>query len=360
MKDTPHRIPTLDGLRALSILIVVISHIVYSRFHIDKHYLTGKLGVRIFFAISGFLITTILISEYEKSSSINLKTFFFRRVFRIFPAYLFFLGFMMTFSIFGNIQLSDFISPLTYTSNYLFASVPLQIQHTWSLAVEEQFYLIFPVVLACAGLVKYKKFLLLILLITPLFRVVTYLFSYDADKYLNISWNFHTNMDVLATGCLLALYRSELHSNERYGKMLGSKACFGFALFTIFFSGYFSDDYLTIFYLLGISLMNSSIVFCIDWLIVNRESLAGKFLNLRPLKFIGVLSYSIYLWQQIFTFYNEQMPWTYLPVNVLLLAGFSLFSYYFVEKNFLLLRQKLEKKLFTGKPAKTILEPSVN
>lgn len=361
MKERLHRIPTLDGLRAISILIVVISHFFYGQFT-DKPYLTGNLGVRIFFAISGFLITNILISEFEKDSKINLKVFFFRRVFRIFPAYLFFLGFMLVFSIFGNVLLTDFIPPLTYTTNYFFSTIPRELQHTWSLAVEEQFYIIFPVILFFAGLVRYKKFLLLILLITPLFRVITHLFSSanGTEKLMSISWNFHTTMDILATGCLLALYRKELHSNRYYGKMLGSKFCFGFALFIIFLTGYFSEEYLTIFYLFGISLMNLSIVFCIDWLLENQESRASKFTNLRPLKFIGVLSYSIYLWQQAFAFYNSSLPWTYFPYNIFLLSAFSLFSYYVVENNFLNLRRKLEKKLFAEKSAANILEPSVN
>jgi len=361
MKEKSHRIPSLDGLRAISILIVVISHFFYGQFT-DRPYLTGNLGVRIFFAISGFLITNILINEFEKDSKINLKLFYFRRAFRIFPAYLFFLGFMMIFTIFGSLVPSDFFPPLTYTSNYLFSSIPRELQHTWSLAVEEQFYLIFPFVLSFIGLIRYKKFLVLILLITPLFRVITHLASSsnEIEKYISISWNFHNTMDILATGCLLALYRDELHLNGFYRKMLDSKFCFASTLFIIFSAGYFSDDYLTIFYLFGISLMNLSIVFCIDWLLVNQHSAAAKLTNLRPLKFIGVLSYSIYLWQQIFAFHDDKLPWTHFPLNLILLSAFSLFTYYFVEKTLLVRRQNLEKELFAEKSAKNILEPSVN
>lgn len=355
------RIQSLDGLRAISIIIVTLSHIFSGYGFDDRLFIVGNFGVRIFFAISGFLITSILMSETEKNSGIDLKKFYFRRVLRIFPAYLFFLGFAYCFLHYNFLTVKSFLPALTFTTNYFF-DVPHQIQHLWSLAVEEQFYLIFPVIMAFVGITKCRKFLLIILFITPFFRVIS-LFSFlvdiNIDSY-DLVWNFHTNMDVLATGCLLALYRDELHANIKYKKHLESNASFFAAIVIIVFVGYFSADYLHIFYLFGISIMNLLVVFCIDWLIVNRNSLAGKFVNLRPLTYIGVLSYSIYLWQQIFTFYEPDQPWTHFPYNIFLLSAFALFSYYFVEIKFLNLRKKLEKKFFAGKTANNILEPSVN
>ncbi|MEP6903041.1 MAG: acyltransferase [Actinomycetota bacterium] len=87
--NTDGRIASLDGLRALAILLVVVSHLL-SNFTSQLPYL-GNLGVKVFFVISGFLITSILVAEFEKTDTINLKKFYFRRTLRIFPAYYFYI-----------------------------------------------------------------------------------------------------------------------------------------------------------------------------------------------------------------------------------------------------------------------------
>ena len=92
--------------------------------------------------------------------------------------------------------------------------------------------------------------------------------------------------------------------------------------------------------------MNLSIAGCIDWLITNNQSVFGKVLNFAPIRFIGVLSYSIYLWQQPFLRYSADLWWTYFPFNLILLMCFSLFSYFAIEKTFLQLRKRWEKALF--------------
>jgi len=360
MSISDSRIPSLDGLRAISIIIVVISHISYSHLKVDKFYLTGNLGVRIFFAISGFLITSILLKEYRDSGRINLKKFYFRRTFRIFPAYFFFLGLMFFYLFFLNApSLPTIFYSFTYLTDYFFTAVPVELKHTWSLAVEEKFYLIFPVILVLIGLAHYKRFLILILIVTPVFRILTQYSTAD-DKLLSIAWNFHTNMDVLATGCLLALCRAELHQKDYYLKILKSYFTPVILILIIIFLGVISETHFDAFYLFGITIINLSIVLCIDWLIVNRQSPAGRLLNLSPLKFIGVLSYSIYLWQELFTFYSESMPWTYFPYNIILLSVFSLFSYYFVEKRFLNLRQELEKRYFPKEESENLTPASLN
>ena len=359
MNNQTNRIPSLDGLRAVSIFIVVFGHIWTGLGYKNNFYLMGNLGVRIFFVISGFLITSMLINEFEKNLSINLKHFYFRRIFRIFPAYFFFLGVLFCFTLFTNFYSPiDFLYPFTYTSNYFFSRVPLKLGHTWSLAVEEQFYLIFPLVLSAIGLLKFKKFVLIIILVTPFLRVTTFLFSilFGNNEYspiygdysfkMSIAWNFHTNMDILATGCLLALYRDYLHKSKLYQCFLNSRFVILFlVLFTINL-GIYSQDYILIFYVFGMTLMNFSIMLCIDWLIVNHSSLIGKFLNLKPIIFIGVLSYSVYLWQQLFVSYSELSFWTHLPNSIILIFVCALFSYYLIEKPFSVCRKKLEKEQF--------------
>jgi peptidoglycan/LPS O-acetylase OafA/YrhL len=89
MNNQKNRIPSLDGLRAISILLVILDHFLSNLGFPINTFLFGNLGVRIFFIISGFLITSILMEEIEKTSTINLVKFYFRRTLRIFPAYYF-------------------------------------------------------------------------------------------------------------------------------------------------------------------------------------------------------------------------------------------------------------------------------
>ena len=172
MDTQPNRIPCLDGLRAISIGLVVVSHFI-GTLGLQINTTVGNLGVRVFFVISGFLITSILAAEFEKTSDLNLKKFYFRRTLRIFPAYYFYIAVIFLFTVLGfyDIPMSAFLAPLTYTSNYLFPNV-WELGHTWSLSVEEQFYLLFPGIFLIFGLSKSKKLLLFIILVTPLIRLL--------------------------------------------------------------------------------------------------------------------------------------------------------------------------------------------
>lgn len=360
MKAQSNRIPSLDGIRALSITLVVFNHIWISNSFQDKFYLFGNLGVRIFFVISGFLITSILINELGKTSKINLKKFYLRRTFRIFPAYYFYIAVIYYFSVVFNLcPENGFLITLTYTTNYFFTQVPRELGHFWSLAVEEQFYLIFPGLLALVGLSEFKKVLLALLFLTPALRYISVVYSQTSPEtlLLQVGWYFHNNVDVIATGCLLAIWRNSFHQNKVYQHFLRLWFSPIFFISLIILLGYYSEKNLTLFYLFGITLMNLSIAFCIDWFITNPKSLAGKFLNLRPIQYVGVLSYSIYLWQQPFTFYSPDKVWTHFPYNFILLILCSLFSYYIIEETFLKYRQNIEKQLFTEKPKEKNILP---
>lgn len=363
MNNQSKRIPSLDGIRAVSITIVVLSHIWYSFGYPDKFYLTGNLGVRIFFVISGFLITSILINELKENSTINLKRFYLRRTFRIFPAYYFYILVILAFSsVFNLFSSTSFLISLTYTTNYFFTQVPRELEHFWSLAIEEQFYLIFPGILVVYGLKDFKKILLILLVLSPCLRYLTTLYPTPIPElqFLRIGWNFHTNIDVLATGCLLAIWRDSLHLNPIYQKFLRSRIFLLILIFIIILLGFYSEKNLALFYIFGLTLMNFSIALSIDYLISNPQKITGKLLNLRPIRFVGVLSYSIYLWQQPFMFYSESRFWTHFPLNFILLILCSLFSYYFIEKTFLNYRQNIEKKYFSEKTEENILQPQTN
>jgi peptidoglycan/LPS O-acetylase OafA/YrhL len=149
------RIPSLDGLRALSIFLVVSLHTL-QRYSIDHRVawgwyalFNGACGVEIFFVISGFLITSLLLQEQRKRGAFSLSGFYLRRAFRILPPLYFYIGFVVLLGIGGRITLnrSDIVSSLFFFHNFSRDATMWPLEHLWSISVEEQFYLIWPFIL---------------------------------------------------------------------------------------------------------------------------------------------------------------------------------------------------------------------
>ncbi|MBS1793401.1 MAG: acyltransferase [Acidobacteria bacterium] len=343
MEKSSYRIPSLDGLRTISILLVIAGHWLHVLGYPSDGNL-GNLGVRVFFVISGFLITGLLIKELEKTDRIDLPKFYFRRTLRIFPPYYFYLLVVGAMALAGAILIppKSFLAASFYVSDYVNPSAWL-LGHTWSLAVEEQFYLIFPTVLLVFGLRKTKLLLGLLIVVCPLLRLAD--FQIFGDSAIWVMKGFHANMDALAAGCLLALFYKRLHGNPLYRRMLGSKLVF--LLIPAILLANAQVDHPRIFLGLSFTVINLSTAVLIDWAVTNHETMAGRFLNSAPMVTLGMMSYSIYLWQQ--PFFNPQNPGalTRTPLNFIGLAAMTVFSYYFVEKYSLRLRQRLEKRFFS-------------
>ena len=142
-------IPTLDGWRAVAISLVLLSHSSRSS-GLAEH--LGFLGVALFFGISGYLICTKLLVERERNGSISLKSFYWRRAFRILPAsvsYLVVIGNLGVFSL-EQVKGRDVASGILFFANYL-PNKHWDINHFWSLSMEEHFYMLWPMLLACLG-----------------------------------------------------------------------------------------------------------------------------------------------------------------------------------------------------------------
>ncbi len=199
--ESEHRIPSLDGLRAFSVAFVFLGHAVGTL----KEFLPqaalnllvfADLGVRIFFVISGFLISQILFAELEREGQISLPKFYFRRALRLLPTYYSFLVVMLLASAAGWLALTpqDRLHASTFTQNYC-SGCTWNLGHTWSLSVEEQFYLLWPLAIFLlrrrAALVAAAALVIL----CPLGRVF-----------------------VLATGADVSFYRFELAAElDRHG-----------------------------------------------------------------------------------------------------------------------------------------------
>ena len=200
-------IPALDGLRAVSILLVFFSHQGY------EDLIPGGLGVTAFFFISGFLITNLLCAEYQKTNRLDFKGFFIRRLLRLYPALLFVLVLFSAFLLATGqrIAAAEVVAALFYFENYYavyFKPIAAHFSILWSLAVEEHFYLLFP--LLFIGLVRKPVLLLLttlgFILLPLLLRIYTtsrygiITFSEDSTYYLT-----HCRFDSILFGCLLSV-----------------------------------------------------------------------------------------------------------------------------------------------------------
>jgi peptidoglycan/LPS O-acetylase OafA/YrhL len=335
------RISSLDGLRAISIVFVFFGHI-DGTLHASPlfHWLPfADFGVRVFFVLSGFLITSLLLKELEVTQKISLKNFYMRRIFRIFPASYTYILIVFIFAEFHLIFLNahDILHAVTYTSNY-YNGRSWYVGHLWSLSVEEQFYLLWPLMLGLSGRRRGMIIAALVCLFVPVIRMTEFHYILASREGMG-AW-FETAADSLAIGCLLAGTRNWLSRQSAYMKFLSSR------LFVIVPILILSMNYwhlhLRYKYSIIWPIMNLGIALSIDWCIRFPDNAMGRFLNWRPVAFVGVLSYSLYLWQQPFLNRNVNSLLTSFPVNVAFAFCAALASYYLVEKPFLKLKKHFE------------------
>ncbi len=329
-------VPSLDGLRAISIAFVLLAHLAATRnFPFGRFPLStlGEFGVRIFFVISGYLITSVLLAELRRTETISLRRFYFRRALRLFPAAYFYIFVIAALAAKHLVSLKrwDLTFAMTYTMNY-YEARGWSLGHLWSLAVEEQFYLLWPLTLLTLRPLRSVRFLIAIVVAAPFLRL--------ASPYVGPAFNFIIWSDALATGCLLAIIRENLASNEHYSRLLASRWFFLVPLAALL-ANYV--PFTKISWLLGETVMNLSIAVSADWAMRRSDTAVGRFLNLPAVSFIGVLSYSLYLWQQIFLNRGSASPYCAFPLNVILTVAMAMVSYLLIEAPFLRLRNAIER-----------------
>jgi peptidoglycan/LPS O-acetylase OafA/YrhL len=346
------RIPSLDGIRALSILLVLLGHQAYTvgalipqRWWTDYYAIQG---VRIFFILSGYLISTLLLREREKTGKVDLKQFYIRRAYRILPvAYLYLV--VLTILFHNVLRPGELLKAFTYLSSYEF-NPHWSVSHLWSLSVEEQFYFIWPLAVA-TGLMMSRRFAWAAIIFSPLCR-----FALDKTGHTyEALWFPPAVADSLASGCLLALYQPKL---QRFRSFFTWK---GFPLIWIgTLSIPFLTHYLDIYgqgsalwplpqiaVRAGITLFNLGIVLCIQNGIIDPP----RILNHPAVVWFGVLSYSFYIWHMPF-FDSDVHSWaTTFPTNVVLSLLVATLSFYGFEQPFLRLREQRAKSRFKPRPS---------
>ena len=222
------RIASIDGLRAVSVTFVILGHLVGTHGFPRGLYPLGwfaEFGVRIFFVISGFLITTLLLKELELTHQISLKRFYFRRIFRIFPASYAYIAAIAALGLAHIVYLksADLLHAATYTVNY-HSVRGWYLGHLWSLSVEEQFYLLWPLALKISGRRRGMAVALAVCVACPFIRMAE--FALLPAARMGVGERFETLADIIATGCLLAGARDWLSTQKWYMRLLSSRLFF--------------------------------------------------------------------------------------------------------------------------------------
>ena len=305
------RIPSLDGLRAISISMVVLAHFAnegYAPLFLRPY---AGIGVRMFFVISGYLISAILLKEQGRTSTISLRSFYIRRAYRIFPAAFFFM--LIIFAVYWRtLRWYEMTIALLYIVNYF--PRPWVIGHLWSLSVEEQFYLLWPSVLK-----KWHRHRVAILVgvaaFSPIYTAALYYFKWVHKVGIG---TLPTVADNLAVGCLLAVFATRWPRIRR-------PVFAALVLVVIAIPLYEANTAWRTLLLLFV--LNPILIAAIGGILIHVVQNPYRILNIAPVVWVGQISYSLYLWQQ--PFMNPDSPMRY---GVFAALGMACVSYYLVER----------------------------
>ena len=307
-------LPSIDSLRALAVLAVII-------YHIDVNYLPGGfLGVDLFFVLSGYLISSLIIKEYKKTGTLNLYNFYMRRARRLLPAVYFMITVCLVFMVlFNGVLLRkshlDAVFGYIYSSNWWYIFHKLDyfdsfgaqspFKHLWSLAIEEQFYMFFPLIFLIFNRQKKEegqssslnKNFLYIVLGLILISLVTHILLFDINNINRIYFGTDTRAFSLLVGVVGALvYPMDKLSSPTNAKesVLYSVVSLT-SISTLIAIMFYTSEYNTWLYRGGFLL-----VAVLGLIIIissgKQHTFISKALSFRPIVFIGKISYSLYLW----------------------------------------------------------------
>jgi len=339
--------PEIDGLRAIAVGAVIFYHAQIKVFG-DKIFTGGFIGVDIFFVISGYLITSIILKELVTTGTFSFKHFYKKRVRRILPALLFVMLVSFPFACIYlyPTSLVDFSKSILYSlgfsSNFYFyysgqeygaeSGLLKPFLHTWSLSVEEQFYILFPIIL----LITFKYFRNYLIHILILGFVVSLgLADWGSRNHPSASFYFlHTRIWELLAGSILAYFEITLghRSKNKILNLILPSAGLLLIGYSIWFFNYntFHPSLYTLLPILGSCL--------IIWY-SNKDEIITKILSTKLFVGIGLISYSLYLWHYPIFAFARTINFSQGDIYKKILLGlltliFSIISYYFVEKPF--------------------------
>lgn len=348
--------PDIDGLRAIAVISVIFYHADNSINNL-KILSGGFVGVDIFFVISGFLITSIILKELNNTGSFSFKDFYKRRIKRIIPVLL--LVFVTTFpfiwlffipSSFIDFSKSLF-SSLFFVSNHHFYlsgelydtenSLLKPLLHTWSLSIEEQYYIIFPLVFTVV-FKFFKNHLLKVFVLLFLISFLSMIYIFQKNESLAF-FSFFTRFWELLLGSITAILYTQKKKITNFQHNIYSILGLIMIIFSIFF---YNDLTKSPYIPTLLPVLGTSLIIYFN----NENGFVYKILSLKYLVFLGLLSYSLYLWHYpVFSigrtteFFGDGVSKKLFLITFVL----SLISYYMVEKP-IKTKKFTDNKIFTA------------
>jgi peptidoglycan/LPS O-acetylase OafA/YrhL len=349
------RTQELTGLRCVAVTLVIISHAErmttggYSGWLAPLRLLTdGRLGVLIFFVLSGFLITDLLQREWNSTGKINLPAFYLRRALRIWPA---FYTYVIVVSLLGAAGILDIDYRQTlYAAAHLWNYSGLlglastnaahpegawYLGHFWTLALEEQFYWFWPPVLLYCLARKDSRPLVFLILLVPIIRMATYFGAPSLRGQLLMM--LHTGVDPILVGCYAGMHKEKLQ--RMLGALPNGSLILSVLVLTLFLvmpmadrrlGGYWIASY-------GRTIEAAMAATLIIALTAKADFWLSRLLRTRVFVAVGTVSFSLYLWQQLF--FNVATPFALrFPLCIAEALAAATLSYWLIEQPFLRLK----------------------
>lgn len=335
-----------NALRAISVILVVITHLDLSDWIPNTDFvmkrvwllISGSFGVQIFFVLSGYLITRILLNEQTRKGTINFKNFFARRFIRLLPPLLLFFVIILVANFFD--YLTNAKDSIFYAVFYIYNFVPknvysLEMGHLWSLAVEEQFYLLWPFTLTFVRKFKFIFILTILFVIAcGLFNLFHTRLELNNDYFVG-RWFIPASCPIFI-GCLGALVQH--HFSEKTA-FFASNATIAWPviLITYLYPLYAPEKLIS----LSIVVQSIAIISLLLHIVHAQDKKWVNLLEFKPLAYIGLISYGIYVYQGIFlrTGGGSEIWFQQFPTNIIFVALIAVVSYELIEKPLLKLKR---------------------
>lgn len=349
MHQRSSRIAGLDGVRAFAVIIVIGAHAHVPFLH------GGGVGVDIFFGLSGFLITYLLLGEQHQFNRIDLWRFWLRRALRLLPALLAMVALVDLAALSASVLTSSdalestlAATPgvLLYFGNWMIVGTSSPVLGwfgpMWSLAVEEQFYLIWPIVVILALRTRHGvRLLALVAALLVVGATVGRFFSFDGtNMYRTFGTDFR--VDMLAIGALLAMVLFAGHHMlvRRISRVTAVPAVLVLTAAIVVMPDFNSSegaDFQKWYYWVGLPLVGLATASIIGYLFTHQHSSVVKMLEWRPIAYSGSISYGLYLWHYpvlmaIATVYREINPLLWFAIGLALTYLFAALSFRLLER----------------------------
>ncbi len=342
------RAPALTGIRAVAIGLVILVH---TNISIAQG---GWIGVDVFFVLSGFLITALLLNEHDANGQFSIPKFYVRRIFRLVPAWWAYLLIVVVWAAiwrsgeFGSWS-SEVVKNASYQMDFFDINHLPQIGlgHGWSLAIEEQFYLVWPLLLFL-GLKLMPRVIFMVLVVVGIFAsfLATVVMAHHGVSYRRLYYGLDTNALPLLVGCLAGfLYTGGYGRKIRqcYLALIPFATVMVLVLFLVSVPEQSEWAYEGPIQL--VSLLTAATLIAI---LLSPGSLVAKILARPGVVFVGLISYSLYLWNPFAMLIARHLATgtvgraVHLFVGLILTFGFALASYYLVERPGLRLKDRFE------------------